>query len=187
MNAFLVSTVVIFIAELGDKSQLVALTFASRFRAWKVLVAVTVATAVVHLMSVGVGVVIGDALPMRWIRALSGLSFLAFAAWTLRGDEVDDEPRISRSGWVVIPAIAGSFFVSELGDKTMFATIVLATSGGWFGTWIGSTLGMVAADALAILIGSWLGTKLPERTVRYGAASLFVVFGAVSLAQSFWG
>lgn len=187
MHAFLVSAVVIFIAELGDKSQLVALTFASRFRAWKVLVAVTLATAVVHLLSVAVGVVIGGALPLRWIQLLSGLSFLAFAIWTLHGDQVDDEPRISRAGWVVIPAIAASFLVSELGDKTMFATIVLASSEGWFGTWFGSTLGMVAADAAAILVGAWLGTKLPERAVRYGAASLFVVFGAISLVQSVRG
>ncbi len=74
-------------------------------------------------------------------------------------------------------AVALAFFLAELGDKTMLATITLATREGWFGTWLGSTVGMVAADALAIGIGAWLGTKLPEKAVRIGAACLFVVFG----------
>ncbi len=70
-----------------------------------------------------------------------------------------------------------AFFLAELGDKTMLATITLATQYGWFGTWIGSTVGMVAADALAIVAGRLLGRKLPERTIRYGAATLFAVSG----------
>ena len=70
-----------------------------------------------------------------------------------------------------------AFFLAELGDKTMLATITLATRHGWAGTWIGSTIGMVAADALAILIGHLLGKRLPERAIRYGAAALFAIFG----------
>lgn len=187
MHAFLISTAVIFVAELGDKSQLVALAFASRFRAWKVLVGVTLATAVVHLLSVGVGAIIGEALPLRWVQLLSGLSFLAFAVWTLRGDELDESPSITRAGWTVIPAIAATFFLSELGDKTMFATIVLASAEGWFGTWLGSTVGMVAADAVAIVVGAWLGARMPERAVRYGATGLFVLFGLFALFQALAG
>ena len=74
-------------------------------------------------------------------------------------------------------------FVAELGDKTMLATITLATQHGWFGTWVGSTLGMVAADALAIGVGAVLGRKLPERTIKIGAAVLFFLFGAVLIAE----
>ena len=76
-----------------------------------------------------------------------------------------------------------AFFLAELGDKTMLATITLATTHGWFGTWLGSTLGMVAADALAILLGAYLGTRLPERTIRIGATVAFVVFGLVLLVE----
>ena len=71
----------------------------------------------------------------------------------------------------------GVIFVAELGDKTMLATITLATQHGWFGTWIGSTIGMVAADALAICVGRMLGRRLPERVIKFGAAALFAIFG----------
>ena len=80
-------------------------------------------------------------------------------------------------------AASVAFFLAELGDKTMLATITLATTHGWFGTWLGSTLGMVAADALAILLGAYLGTRLPERTIRVGATVAFVVFGVVLLVE----
>lgn len=76
-----------------------------------------------------------------------------------------------------------AFFLAELGDKTMLATITLATREGWFGTWIGSTVGMVAADALAIIVGTVLGRKLPEKVITHGAAALFALFGLILIAQ----
>ena len=76
-----------------------------------------------------------------------------------------------------------AFFLAELGDKTMLATITLATTYGAFGVWLGSTAGMVAADALAILVGQQLGQRLPERTIRLGAAALFLLFGLALLAD----
>ena len=90
-------------------------------------------------------------------------------------DEEADKAR--RSTGMAIVAVGVAFFLAELGDKTMLATITLATQEGWLGTWIGSTVGMVAADALAIGVGAVLGRKLPERTIRYGAAALFALFG----------
>jgi putative Ca2+/H+ antiporter (TMEM165/GDT1 family) len=80
-------------------------------------------------------------------------------------------------------AAAGAFFLAELGDKTMLATITLATKEGVVGTWLGSTLGMVAADGLAIVVGQQLGRRLPERAIRYGAAASFVIFGVLLLVQ----
>ncbi|WP_018789947.1 TMEM165/GDT1 family protein [Salinispora arenicola] len=183
MEGFLVALVVsfgvIFVAELGDKSQLMALTFATRFRPLPVLVGITVATAVVHLVSVAVGYGLGAALPTEWIALFAGVAFLGFGAWTLRGDRLTDEERrkADRSGRPAVLLVGVAFLLAELGDKTMLATITLATQYGWFGTWVGSTLGMVAADALAILVGRLLGRKLPERTVRYGAAVLFAGCG----------
>ncbi|MEU4834750.1 TMEM165/GDT1 family protein [Streptosporangium sp. NPDC023615] len=189
MEAFWISLVVIFVAELGDKSQLMAMTFATRFRAWPVLAGITIATTVVHLVSVGVGGLAGDLLPTTAITVVAGLAFLGFALWTLRGDELTDEEaakaqKAQRTVRSAIIAVTVAFFLAELGDKTMLATITLATQHGWLGTWIGSTVGMVAADALAILVGRMLGRHLPERVIRYGAAAAFAVFGVILLLEA---
>jgi Ca2+/H+ antiporter, TMEM165/GDT1 family len=174
-----VSFGVIFVAELGDKSQLMAMTFATRFKTWPVLIGITIATAVVHLVSVAVGYGLGAALPTGWISLVAAIAFLAFGAWTLRGDKLteDEKSKAERSTGSAILAVGGAFFLAELGDKTMLATITLATQHGWLGTWVGSTIGMVAADALAILVGRLLGRHLPEKAIRYGAAVLFAIFG----------
>ncbi|GIG65001.1 TMEM165/GDT1 family protein [Phytomonospora endophytica] len=179
VTALLISFAVIFVAELGDKSQLMAMTFATRYRPWPVLIGITIATAVVHAVSVGVGYGLGAALPTGWINLVAAIAFLGFGAWTLKGDSLTDAERekAEKSRGSAILAVSVAFFLAELGDKTMLATITLATTHGWFGTWLGSTIGMVAADALAILVGRWLGKRLPERVIKFGAAALFALFG----------
>jgi putative Ca2+/H+ antiporter (TMEM165/GDT1 family) len=177
--AFWLSFGVIFVAELGDKSQLMALAFATRYRAWPVIAAITTATTIVHLGSVALGVGFNEVLPARWVNLVAALAFFGFAAWTLRGDALSDveRRRAQQNARSAFLTVGVAFFLAELGDKTMLATITLATQHGWVGVWVGSTLGMVAADALAIVIGRQLGTRLPERAVRYGAAALFAIFG----------
>ncbi|MEV8513558.1 TMEM165/GDT1 family protein [Dactylosporangium sp. NPDC051484] len=186
LAALAISFGVIFVAELGDKSQLMALTFATRFRMLPVLIGITIATAVVHLVSVAVGYGLGATLPTGWISLVAALAFFGFGAWTLRGDSLTDDERskAERTTRSAIIAVGVSFFLAELGDKTMLATITLATQHGWLGTWIGSTVGMVAADALAIVVGRQLGRHLPERAIKYGAAALFAVFGVWLLVES---
>ena len=185
MHAFLLSFGIIFVAELGDKSQLMAMTFAARYRAITILIAITAATALVHLFSVVVGAALGAALPTDAISIAGGIAFLGFAAWTLRGDSLDDDDteRAARSDRSVLLTVGLAFFLAELGDKTMLATITLATDHGLFGTWLGSTLGMVAADGLAIIVGQQLGARLPERTVKIGAAAIFFVFGILLIVE----
>ncbi|MFD1826464.1 MULTISPECIES: TMEM165/GDT1 family protein [Mumia] len=187
LYALLLSTAVIFVAELGDKSQLMAMTFATRYRPRDVLLGITIATAVVHLVSVGIGFWIGETFAdaQHWITLAAGVAFLVFAAWTLRGDQLSTEERqkAQRSSGAAVWAVGGAFFLAELGDKTMLATITLATQENWLGTWIGSTIGMVLADALAIMLGAWLGKKLPEKAIKYGAAALFALFGAWMLIE----
>jgi Ca2+/H+ antiporter, TMEM165/GDT1 family len=184
--AFVLSFGVIFVAELGDKSQLMAMTLASRYKPWPILAGITVATAGVHAASVLIGAVAGKSLPTDWITLIAGIAFIFFAAWTLRGDELtaEDEAaaaRASRSAFVTALIV---FFIAELGDKTMLATITLATREGLFGTWLGSTVGMVAADALAIGIGALLGRRLPEKAVRIGACVLFLIFGVLLIIEA---
>ncbi|HEX5588391.1 MAG TPA: TMEM165/GDT1 family protein [Acidimicrobiia bacterium] len=188
MQALILSFAVIFVAELGDKSQLMALTFAARYPAIPILIGITIATAVVHAMSVLLGAVVAVSLPTDAINIAAGVAFLGFAVWTMRGDSLDDEEeakaaRAERGNRSAIIAASGAFFLAELGDKTMLATITLATTHGLFGTWLGSTLGMVAADALAILVGRLLGTRLPERTIQIGATVLFVLFGVALILE----
>ena len=181
VNAFLVSFGVIFVAELGDKSQLMALAFATRYRTVPVLIGITLATAIVHLASVAIGAVMGAALPTRPINAIAALAFVGFGLWTLRGDELtdDDTARAERPARHVIWAVGSVFFLAELGDKTMLATVTLATREGIFGTWLGSTLGMVVADALAIVVGRVMGSRLPDKAIRIGAAVAFFVFAVI--------
>ncbi|WP_019146221.1 TMEM165/GDT1 family protein [Aeromicrobium massiliense] len=185
--ALLLSTVVIFIAELGDKSQLMAMTFATRYRARDVLLGITVATAVVHLASVALGYWIGAGFAEYQgpIAVCAGVAFLGFAAWTLRGDELteDEAEKAKRASGSAVLAVGTAFFLAELGDKTMLATITLATQENWFGTWIGSTIGMVAADALAIVVGVALGKHLPDKVIKYGASAAFAVFGVLLIAE----
>ncbi|RKT82605.1 Putative Ca2+/H+ antiporter, TMEM165/GDT1 family [Saccharopolyspora antimicrobica] len=179
LGSLALSSVAIFVAELGDKSQLMAMTFATRYRAWQVLLGITIATTVVHAVSVALGFGMGELLPTEWIALIAGVAFLGFAAWTLRGDHLTEEEKrkASRRAGSAVLVVTIAFFLAELGDKTMLATVTLATHHDWLGTWIGSTIGMVVADALAIGIGLLLGKHLPERLIRYGAAALFAIFG----------
>jgi len=187
MAGLVVSAVAIFFAEMGDKTQLVAMSLATRYRVLTVVLGITAATAVVHLGSVIIAEVLGAAIPTDWLTLAAGLAFLFFGAWTLRGDEMNDKDeeraasRRLRSGFMTVALV---FFVAELGDKTMLATITVGTQHHWFPVWIGSTAGMVAADAVAIALGALLGKKLPEEGIRIGAAILFFVAGAAMLAQA---
>ncbi|MFB8763020.1 TMEM165/GDT1 family protein [Nocardiopsis alba] len=193
MSAFILglglSAIAIFIAEMGDKTQLVAMSLATRYRVRTVLLGITAATALVHLGSVFIAEVLGATLPTDWLTLAAGLAFLFFGAWTLRGDEMTDKDeeraasRRIRSGFMTVFVV---FLVAELGDKTMLATITVGTQHHWLPVWIGSTVGMVAADAIAIAIGAVLGKKLPERAIQIGAAVLFFVAGAAMLGQGAW-
>jgi putative Ca2+/H+ antiporter (TMEM165/GDT1 family) len=189
MDAFVLSFGVIFVAELGDKSQLMALTFAARYRALPILVGIMISTALVHAMSVVIGAVVGAAIPRRALSIIAGVAFFGFAAWSLRGDTLGEEEaaRARRTDRSAVVAASIAFFLAELGDKTMLATITLATSEGLLGVWAGSTLGMVAADALAILVGQQMGARLPERAIRIGAFVAFVVFGIILVVEGIRG
>jgi Ca2+/H+ antiporter, TMEM165/GDT1 family len=185
LSALFLSFAVIFVAELGDKSQLMAMTFALRHRWWVVLGGITVATMAVHLISVAVGHYLGAALPTHLLGILAGVAFVLFGLWTLRGDRLSDDEatRAQRTAAPAFFAVTSAFLLAELGDKTMLATITLATDHDWVGVWIGSTIGMVAADALAILVGALAGKHLPERFIQLAAAVLFLVFGVSMLIE----
>ena len=188
LTAFLVAFGVVFVADLGDKSQLMVLTLATRFPAWRVLGAITVATALIHLISVLVGGAVAAVLPTEAITVVAGVAFIGFGIWTLRGDDDDDpDGPTTAGGRSPIVAAAIAFFLAELGDKTMLASMTLAARNGIVGTWIGATGGMVAADAIAVLVGATLGKRLPARAIRLLAAGLFLLFGGLLIVEGLRG
>src|SRR6267143_3550042 len=168
MSAFWIALFFVLIAEMGDKTQLVALAFATRFPTSTVLIGVFGATLVVHLFSVGLGEAAGIALPVFWIHLLAGLSFIVFGLWTLCGDTLADAAHTHPARFGPLLTVGITFFLAELGDKTMLTTMTLASQyPSFLGVWLGSTLGMVVADGLAILVGKLLGKRLPERLIKY--------------------
>jgi putative Ca2+/H+ antiporter (TMEM165/GDT1 family) len=183
MSAFVISFAVIFVAELGDKSQLVALWFATRYHWLNVILGVTAATLLVHLGSTAIGASFADLLPEAAVLLAAGASFFVFAAWSLRGDTLEGVTERRPALFGSFGVVAFAFFLSELGDKTQLATVTLGAheQGSFTGVWLGSTFGMVAADALAIAAGVLLGARLPERAIAVAAALLFCVFGALAV------
>jgi Ca2+/H+ antiporter, TMEM165/GDT1 family len=174
--------VVVFLAELGDKTQLVALTLGGRYPAKRVLPALAGAIAVLQAISVTAGALVSRALPDRAVAIGAGVLFLGFAVWTWRSaDEADREPAAARGGLL---GVATAFFVAELGDKTMLTTAGLAADRGAVPVWIGSFAAMLSATALAVLAGRSLSQRVdPARLRRLGAVA-FAIVGIVMLASA---
>jgi len=188
LAATAIAFVAIFLAEFGDKSQLLVLAFATRYP-WRPIVAgVVIAAAIIQGASVIVGAAVGAVLPEMVVAVVSGLAFLAVAAWTLLGDDDDDEGHPSLrplAGTALVLTVAGTFIAAELGDKTMLATFALAANQGPIPTWIGSTLGEVAANLVAVAVGRQLGHRLSPRLVRIGSAVVFALAGVAVLVGAF--
>ena len=183
MTAYLTSLAFVVLAEMGDKTQLLAMAFASRYRWQTVMFAVFVATLCNHLLAVLAGNILTNIIPLQYIQIAGAASFILFGLWTLRGDELhgeDEKPKYSPF-WTV--AIA--FFIAEMGDKTQLATVALATRfDSVIQIWLGTTCGMVIADAVGIIVGIVLGKKIPERAVKWFAALVFILFGILGLYEA---
>jgi putative Ca2+/H+ antiporter (TMEM165/GDT1 family) len=186
MESLLAALGLVFLAELGDKTQLVALGFGARYRLGPVLLGVFAAYAASNLLSVLVGSVLGAALPTRAIGIGGGILFLAFALWSLRmGPEEEHElEEVKISERHVVLSVAVAMFVAELGDKTMLATATLAAQGNPVLVWIGATIGICLSGAVGVLVGRSVGARLPEHAIRIGSSVLFALFGLVLLVTN---
>lgn len=174
---------VVFLAELGDKTQLVALTLAGRYPALKVLAVLGAAIVVLQTLSVTAGALVSEAVPDRAIAAGAGLLFLGFAVWTWRSaDDDDDEATAGSAGRAGLVSVAVAFFLAELGDKTMLTTAGLAADRGAVPVWIGSFGAMLAATTLAVVAGQSLMRRVQPRTLRRVGAIAFAVVGTLTLA-----
>ena len=183
MGSLLAALGIVFLAELGDKTQLVALGFGARHRLGPVLAGVALAYAATNLLSVVVGGLLGAALPTRALGLGGGVLFIGFALWSLRPDDDDEEGMdAATSHGRVVLSVAAAMFVAELGDKTMLATATLAAQGNPVLVWVGATIGIIASGSVGVLVGRATGARLPERTIRIGSAALFAVFGVALIA-----
>jgi putative Ca2+/H+ antiporter (TMEM165/GDT1 family) len=175
--------VVVFLAELGDKTQLVALTLGGRYPAGRVLLVLAGAIAVLQTISVTVGALVSEALPERAVAIGAGLLFLGFAVWTWRSADDPDEETSAAGGGSLL-GVAAAFFVAELGDKTMLTTAGLAADRGAVPVWIGSFAAMLSATALAVLAGRSLTQRVDPSLLRRLGAAAFAIVGVVTLATA---
>ncbi|WP_026925040.1 TMEM165/GDT1 family protein [Glycomyces arizonensis] len=167
----------IFVGEMGDKSQLMALTFATRYRLRSVILGMFIAIAILIGLSVGVGAALGNFLPTDWIRLAAAVLFIGFGLWALRGEDDDDDEHAVKERRSGLLTVIGAMLLAELGDKTMILSMALGSQNNPWGVWIGATAGMLAADLLAVFAGAWVARHIPERFIRWGSAVVFIVIG----------
>jgi putative Ca2+/H+ antiporter (TMEM165/GDT1 family) len=183
LEALVYSTIFVVLAEMGDKTQLLGMAFATRYKARVVLAGVLVATLLNHLFAVALGDYLTNFIPLRQIQLIAAFSFIIFGLWTLRGDtlEGEDQKVYFTPFWTVTIA----FFIAEMGDKTQLAAIALAAKyESILHVWIGTTIGMMISNIIGITIGVVFGKKIPERAVKIVSASVFILFGYLGIWQS---
>jgi putative Ca2+/H+ antiporter (TMEM165/GDT1 family) len=181
MTALLSSFAVVALAEMGDKTQLIALTLGLRYRRpWLVMLGILLATLVNHALASSIGAWGAAQLDALTVSFILGLSFIAFGIWTLVPDRA--EAPTDRRGWGPLLTTTVVFFLAEMGDKTQLATAALgARFASTVQVTIGTTLGMLVADSIAVFAGSRFAERVPIRLLRGVAAALFFVFGVVTI------
>lgn len=193
MTPFITSFILVTIAEMADKTQLLTLSLSCRYPARKVLIGVAIAIAVLNLVAVVVGAVAGRFIPLTAVRIGAGVLFIGFGLWNLLAKEKpaqEGEECEVKSSRHVIPAVAGAFFIAEIGDKTQLAVLSLGArfEGSLFssiGVWLGATIGMILANALAVVIGHTAGRRVPEKLMKRISGALFIGFGIWTLVEVF--
>ena len=183
LEALLTSVVLIALAEVGDKTQLLSLVLAARLRQPAAIIAgIFLATLVNHALAGWAGALLAKALPAHALGWIVGISFLAFGIWALRPDSLEHAPRLGRASAFSTTFI--TFFIAEMGDKTQFATVALAARyDALLQVIMGTTAGMMIANVPAVLFGERLASKIPAQAIRLLAAAVFIATGALTI----WG
>lgn len=176
------SAVLVAVAEIGDKTQLLSFVLAARLRQpIPIILGILAATVANHALAAWLGVFAAARLPPLLLPWIIGLMFIGFGLWALHPDSLDDEPTPYRAGAFVTALIA--FFLAEMGDKTQFATIALAARyDAIIAVVSGTTVGMMVANVPAVLVGEALTRKVPMKPMRWIAAAVFVITGIAAIA-----
>ncbi len=192
--ALIIAFGVVFVAELGDKTQLLALDFGARYSLRTVAIGLTLGYGIANVVATIVGGLLGAALPDRPIQIIGGVVFLGFAVIALRrarsqSSEPDEGGHATSvratSTMAVIGSIAALIAVAEMGDKTQIATATLASQSSPVGVWIGATLGAASSGMVGAVAGNLIGDRIPARALQYASAALFTLFGVAMLAGWF--
>lgn len=183
MDAFLISTAIVALAEMGDKTQLLSLVLAARFRKpWPIVWGILVATLVNHALAGGLGASVTAFMGPATLRWVLGLSFLAMAAWMLVPDHLDDDEVDVTPKFGIFGTTVMAFFLAEMGDKTQIATVMLAAEyQSWLWVVAGTTLGMMLANAPVVWLGERITRLVPLTWVHRISAAVFVVLGLLVL------
>jgi putative Ca2+/H+ antiporter (TMEM165/GDT1 family) len=181
LQAFLL----IFVAEMGDKTQILAMTFATRYPVKKVLLGIFIGAFLNHGLAVMLGTALSKVIPIQTIQIIAGVAFLLFSLWSLRDEGDEDEAEGKRIRFGPVLTVAAAFFIGELGDKTQLAAITLSTT-AHYPVFIlcGTVLGMIATGGIGIFIGKKIGDRVPDFAIKLASSFIFLIFGTLKLYQS---
>ena len=190
MEAFFVSTGIVALAEIGDKTQLLALLLAVRFRnhPWPIVLGIFVATVANHALAGALGQLVASVLTDTILHGIVAVSFIAVAAWALVPDKLEEEDTAPIGRYGAFMATLVAFFIAEMGDKTQIATVVLAAQFADY-VWVvlGTTLGMMLANVPVVFLGNAAAGRLPLDLIRRLAAAAFLLLGLYSAWLAFTG
>ena len=184
MEAFFISTAIVALAEMGDKTQLLALVLAARFRKpWPIVLGILVATLVNHGLAGAVGAWVTTFLGPQVLRWILGASFIAMAIWMLIPGKLDEGEADGSPRWGVFGTTVVAFFLAEMGDKTQIATVMLAARYPEYLVWVvaGTTFGMMLANAPVVWLGERITRRVPIRAVHVVSAVIFLVLGLLAI------
>lgn len=184
LNELLRAFFFIFAAEMGDKTQILAMTFATQYKVRKVLLGVLIGSALNHGIAIALGSYLSSVIPLDKIQLAAGVMFIIFGLWTLKTDDEEEEKSNKKSFGPVL-TVAMAFFMGELGDKTQLTAMTLGTDAN-FPIFIlfGTVLGMLATSSLGIFVGSIIGDKVPEFAIKIVSSGIFLFFGTLKLFQT---
>jgi Ca2+/H+ antiporter, TMEM165/GDT1 family len=183
LAAFTAAFALVVLAEMGDKTQFVAMAFAAKYNAYKVLFAIFLGTIANFVIVIALGEALSAVVPLEAISLAASLAFIGFGLWTLR-DEKTDEEKVKLSRFGVVATVATTFFVAEMGDKTQLATLSLAVQyQSPASVLVGAVLAMLVADSIGIVVGVVFCRRIPQRALKWLSAIIFVVFGLVGVFE----
>ena len=184
MVIFSTAFIMVVLAEMGDKTQLLAMAFAAKYPWKKVMLGVLFATLLNHFVAIAAGIYLNTLVPQHIVEIVASVAFIVFGLWILKDDELGNEAEKNR--FSIFWTVAIAFFLAEMGDKTQLATVALSAQigGDLLTILIGTTAGMLVADGIGIALGAALHKYVPDRVVKKIASGIFILFGILGILNS---